>query len=241
MTNNIDIFSSAKPQGGEFFKFQNVGDSIQGTYIDVRVGTDSFGNQQTIYVLQDSTGKVWNLGFRQSSMIIHERMAGIHFGQIVGFRFDEHRESKKNPGTKAKIIRIYADSKMLDHEWLKAQRELEATFGASQGNAVANPVQPIGQPQKKEDVFGFDGEEDTENSDVPFNSPATGGSSPVEDAKPRNEAVDAIRNLAKTKGLTTEAMSETEADAVIEKYTGHTLVEENLTKVIIALTGYVSK
>jgi hypothetical protein len=241
MTNNIDIFSSAKPQGGEFFKFQNVGDSIQGTYIDVRVGTDSFGNQQTIYVLQDSTGKVWNLGFRQSSMIIHERMAGIHFGQIVGFRFDEHRESKKNPGTKAKIIRIYADSKMLDHEWLKAQRELEATFGGSPVQAV-NPVQSTGQQQKNEDTYGFDGEEEeTENQDIPFNSPATGGSSPVEEAKPRNEAVDAIRNLAKTKGLTTEAMSEAEADEVIEKYTGHTLVEENLTKVIIALTGYVSK
>ena len=226
---NVDIFESAKPQSGKFFSFKNVGDSIQGTYIDVRNGIDSFGNQQTIYVIQDNKGDVWNLGFRMTALVIHERMNGIKFGQIVGFRFDEHRDSKKNPGTKVKIIRIYADPKLVDQEWLEHQKAVEANYARPSGSVVSAEVK--------------DGEIDEE--DIPFGAPSNvvpaGGSLPTAEAKPRNEAIDAIRNLAKTKGLTNDSMTEEEADAVIEKYTGLTLSEEHLTKVIISLTGYVSK
>jgi hypothetical protein len=228
----IDIFSSAKPQSGKFFAFKNVGDSIQGTYIDVRNGIDSFGNQQTIYVLQDANGEVWNLGFRLTALVIHERMNGIRFGQIVGFRFDEHRDSKRNPGTKVKIIRIYADPKLVDQEWLDHQKAVEANYARPSAAVVAAEVK-----EEEEDPFDDD--------DIPFGAPSSAapatGNLPKAEEKPRNEAVDAIRNLAKTKGLTSESMTEEEADAVIEKYTGLSLTEENLTKVIISLTGYVSK
>lgn len=237
---SVDIFQSAKPQSGEFFKFQNVGDSIQGTYIDIRNGIDSFGNQQTIYVLQDTNGKVWNLGFRLTSLVIHERMNGVKFGQIVGFRFDEHRDSKRNPGTKVKIIRIYADPKLVDQEWLDHQKSVEATYARPSASVVAAEV------AKDED--------DDFTDDLPdFHAPATAtastgaatsGSGIVEETQEKssgNAAIDAIRNLAKTKGLTNESMSEAEADSVIEVYTQLSLTEENLTKIIIALTGYVAK
>lgn len=228
---DFNIFDNAKPQSGEFFKFKSVGDAVQGTYIDVRNGTDSFGNQQTIYVLQDKEGKVWNLGFRQTAMVIHERMNGIRFGQIVGFKFDEERDSKKNPGTKVKIIRIYADPKFVDHEWLSHQKEIEKNY--------SRPSSVEAQPSAQDDFDNW-GEDD-----VPFTAPADAGAStvsaPAGEAKPRNEAIDAIRTLAKTKGLTNDTMSEEEADAVIEKYTELALTEENLTKIIIKLTGYVSK
>lgn len=229
---NIDIFSSAKPQGGKFFSFKNVGDSIQGTYIDVRNGIDSYGNQQTIYVIQDKNGEVWNLGFRMTALVIHERMNGIRFGQIVGFRFDEHRDSKKNPGTKVKIIRIYADPKLVDQEWLDHQKAVEANYARPSATVVAAEV-------SKDEEGDFT--DDLPNFSAPSGALPAGGSLPFPEDKSRNEAIDAIRNLAKTKGLTTEAMSEEEADAVIEAYTGLTLSEENLTKVIIALTGFVSK
>lgn len=232
--NDINIFDSAKPQSGKWFKFANVGDSIQGTYVDVRNGTDSFGNQQTIYVLQDASGEVWNLGFRLTATVIHERMNGIRFGQIVGFRFDEHRESKKNPGTKVKIIRIYADPKLVDHEYLAHQAQVEKNFTKPSAAAVDAAKQA-------QDDFDNYGEED----DVPFEAPADAGaatvSAPVANEKPRNEALDAIRNLAKTKGLTNDTMTEEDADKVIEQYAGFPLTEENLTKIIIKLTGYVSK
>lgn len=238
MAQEFDIFSNATPQSGEFFKFKNVGDSVQGTYIDVRNGTDSFGNQQTIYVLQDKNGKVWNLGFRHTAMVIHERMNGIRFGQIVGFKFDEERESKRNPGTKVKIIRVYADPKFVDHEWLAHQKEVEKTYTKA-------PTQSLGGNN-------YEPADESEDEDfkVPADAGAAAGSFPntpadevetAEEEEPKNEAVEAIRNLAKTKGLTNESMTRAEADRVIEQYTELSLTEENLTKIIIKLTGYVSK
>jgi hypothetical protein len=228
MSKNINIFENAKPQSGEFFKFKNVGDEIQGTYIDVRNSIDSFNNQQTIYVIQDAEGKVWNLGFRQTSIVVHERMNGIKFGQIVGFRFDEERDSKKNPGTKAKIIRIYADPKFVDQEWLAHQKEIEANF-ASPNDSYTPPVETIPD------------DEDYNDFTAPLDATPAEGNLPTAEAKSQNEAIDAIRTLAKTKGLTNDKMSEEEADKAIEKYTGLKLEESNLTKIIIALTGYVSK
>ena len=230
--NNVDIFKSAKPQSGEFFKFQNVGDAIQGTYIDVRNGIDSFGNQQTIYVLQDVDGKIWNLGFRLTSLVIHERMNGVKFGQIVGFRFDEHRESKRNPGTKVKIIRIYADPKLVDQEWLEHQKSVEATYVRPSASVVAAEV-----AQNDEDGFT----DDLPDFQAPSTATASTGAAVSAEKSSGNAAIDAIRNLAKTKGLTNDTMSESEADSVIEVYTQLSLTEENLTKIIIALTGYVAK
>lgn len=235
--NNVNIFDSAKPQSGEFFKFKNVGDSIQGTYVDVREGVDSFSNHQKIYVLQDADGKVWNLGFRDSSVIIHERMDTIRFGQIVGFKYDEERESKRNPGTKVKIIRIYADAKFVDQDWLDHQKALEANY-------AGNPkVTPYVAPAVKSDYDNMTAGPD-KKEDVPFNAPSDAtavGGTPIVVEKPRNEAIDAIRNLAKTKGLTDDTMTEEAADAVIEKYTEFKLEEINLTKIIIKLTGFVNK
>ena len=225
----IDIFENAKPQSGEFFKFKEVGDSIQGTYVNVREGIDSFGNDQMIYVLQDTSGKIWNIGFRKTSEIITERMRSISFGTIVGFKFDEHRDSKRNPGTKAKIIRIYADPKFVDHDWLKQQKELEAKFGSPAASQAIRPASP------KERL-----EEEFPEFDAPANVKVAGGNLPTAEVTQRNEAMDAIRNLAKTKGLTNDTMSEAEADKVIEQYTGFALTEENLTRIIIKLTGFVS-
>ena len=222
---NIDIFNSAKPQDGEFFKFKNVGDQVQGTYVDKREATDTFGNQQTIYVLQTPEGKIWNLGFRQTSVIVHERMNGIRFGQIVGFRFDEERDSKKQPGVKAKIIRIYADPKLVDAAWLEQRAKIEANYQTS--NTTASEAI------------------DEEDEDLPFKSPVDVAQDeenlPTTDAEPKNEAIDAIRNLALTKGLTNDQMKDEEADKTIEAFTSLSLTEENYTKVIIALTGFVKK
>jgi hypothetical protein len=254
MSENIDIFTSAKPQGGDFFKFKNVGDSIQGTYIDKRNGIDSFNNAQTIYIIQDATGKVWNLGFRQTAVVIHERMNGIRFGQIVGFRFDEERESKRTPGTKIKIIRIYADPKLVDQKWLDDRKAIEEKYGpteplppytaptvvSQQIPAHPKPNSVVVPPSPQDE---FDEGDVTPEGEQPFKAPVdaapAGGNLPATDTKPRSEALDAIRTLAMTKGLTNDQMSPPGRDKIIELYTGYKLTDENATKIIIKLTGYV--
>lgn len=218
MSNNVNIFENATPNSGEFFKFKNIGDGIQGTYIDKTEGTDSFGNEQIIYMIKDSDDKIWNIAFRKASAFVHERMASIKLGQIVGYRFDEEKESKKMPGTKAKIIRIYADNKFVDKEWLDRQKELELP-GATTAYAEDNDIDPA-----IKDVFT-----------APADATAVTGTMPTE---PKNDALDAIRTLARTKGLTHETMTQEDSDRAIEAFAELSLTEENMTKIIIKLTGF---
>lgn len=238
----INIFSSAKPQSGEFFKFKNVGDAIQGTYIDQREGIDGFQNPQIIYVLADASGKVWNLGFRKTANITHEKMASVRFGQIIGFKFDEEKPSKRTPGTKIKIINIYSDPKVVDQAWLNQRSALEGGLRGSVMNTAPAPTHTVASAPAKVDPqdrppFGEGSEEEFgEEFEAPTSASPTSGA--MTNGEPQNEALDAIRNLAKTKGLTSDSMSVSEADAIIENYVGLPLTEANLTKVIIKLTEY---
>lgn len=214
MSKDLNIFDEALPQDGEFFNFKEVGDSIQGTYIDSREGTDSYDNEQTIYVIKDSEDKVWNVGFRNSNVFVNERMSKIKLGQIVGFRFDEERDTKKG-ANKAKIIKIYADNKFIDKEWLAAKKELDELSGSE---------------EKKE---SFEAPKDTEAATV---TPPE-----VEEDPEENDALNAIRQLAKTKGVTKGAETPKEEDEVIEVFAGLKLTEDNFTKIIVKLTGYTEK
>lgn len=229
---NVNIFDEAKP--GVFFKFEKVGDSIQGTYIGKIKGRSKF-NEQIIYIIQDKSGNVWNVGFPINRGIIHERMNSILFGQIVGFRLDEMRPTDK--GNDAKIIRIYADPKFIDKEWLKAQKEL----GVDPNGRTSGAVNPNTTIETEEDDPVIDDPSMFNGKPYEFKAPdsaePSGGSIPKEQ-KRSNSALDAIRSLANTKGLTNESMSQAEVDNAIEAYTGLELTEENLTKIIIKLTGY---
>jgi len=227
---NVNIFECAKPQGGEFFKFKNLGDSIQGTYIDVRESIDSYGNEQFIYVLVDASGKIWNLGFRKTATIIHERMKGIHFGQIVGFRFDEERESKRNQGTKVHIIRIYADPKLVDTAWLEQRKQIEATWGSPE--ARMTPVTPQ-TPAPAAKVY-----DDGNTFKAPDNAVSAQANLPVEKKGAGDEAIKAIFNLAITKGLINDGMDEYESIQKIEQFSGLALTDDNFTKIIIKITGF---
>lgn len=217
----MNIFDNVTPSSGEFFKFKNIGDSIQGTYIDKSEGTDSFGNDQNIYVIKDKDGKTWNVAFRKESQFVNERMAGIRLGQIVGFRFDEERDSKKMPGKKAKIIRIYADSKFVDNEWLASQRNLDLS-GVSNDRGAVSEESEVDQAVK--DVF-----------EVPADATAASGSLPT--AEKTGGALEAVRQLARTKGLTSDTMPIADQDQLIETFAEMPLTEQNMTKIIIALTG----
>lgn len=235
MDNNssVDIFSSTTPQNGEFFKFKNIGDQVQGTYIGVRNAIDQFGNPQTIYILTDTDGKVWNLGFRDTNVVINERMASVRFGQIVGFKFEEERDSKKQQGIKVKIIRVYADQKFVDHNWLEHQKQLSASYSRPAGVAT-NPNDFVDEDWDNDESFV-----------APTNAGASGQNLPLGTttvSAPSNDgAIDAIRNLARLKGLTQEGMSVGDSDKLIEQYTELPLIEDNFTKIIIKLTSFTNK
>lgn len=241
----INIFDEVKQ--GKFFKFEKVGDFIQGTYIDKSRGKTKFG-EQIIYILKDTEGNVWNVGISVAKENFHERMKGILFGQIVGFKFDEERPTDK--GNNAKIIRIYADSKFVDSEWLSTQQKLGIDPNRNFGKPTPSNEGPTGKGSTEE----IAGDTDGLFNGKPFvfkapeeASPAGGGLpkdeikvSEIDFGAPKNDALDAIRQLATTKGLTA-GMNFEDADAAIIQYTGLPLTDENFTKIIIKLTGYTKE
>ena len=223
MSENDSVFNSPQPPNGEFFKFAQIGDAIEGTYIDKREAVDSFGNMQAIFILKDSKGVIHNVGLNKNSVsfkIISERMAkeGITLGHIVGFKYDAQADSKKQPGTKAKVINPYFDKRLIDQTWLTSREGIDA---------IAN-IDSNANRQKQYNDF-----------DAPTDATPIGENLPSGNTEPQNEALTAIRNLAKTKGLTNESMTEAEADRKIEEYTEMPLTEEHLTKIIIKLTAFV--
>jgi hypothetical protein len=211
----IDIFANtnAAPQNGEFFKFAEIGNGVQGTYVDKREGVDGFHNNQIIYVLKDKDGKLWNAAFRATSVVVHERMKNVRLGTIVGFRYDSDGTVKRgaNAGTSFKIINPYFDAKTVDKEWL-------ADHPNAQVDSISIPEVRRGDEE---------GDEGPMHVETTSKEPAISESS-----------LEAIRNLAKAKGLIESGFSTEEGDTAVEEFTGLELTEDNLAKIIIALTTY---
>lgn len=119
----IDIFSVAEQTPhGEFFKFEKIGDQIQGTFIDAYETQDSYGNDQRVVVLKDSNDKVWNIGIRIGT-VFHKESLPMILGEIIGFRYDRDVPSKVKKGTNAKVINIYRDPSVIDQRWLAERAE----------------------------------------------------------------------------------------------------------------------
>ena len=236
-SSDVDIFSQVKQ--GTFFKFEKVGDAVQGTYIGKMSAEGKFGPQM-VYSLQDKQGAVWNVSFNKNKKMVIDRMNEIRFGQIVGFKFDETRPTDK--GNDAKIIRIYADPKFIDHEWLAAQKELRESSGD-----FTSPTAGVTDHEEEEEMVEsavqdpsmFNGKPFTAPSDAaPIGANMPEGAVPQEEPKQKNEALDAIRQLAITKGLVDASMPQVAIDRVISEFAGLPMIETNLTKIIIALTGF---
>lgn len=237
MSDDFSIFDSASSQDrGEFFKFDKQGDRVEGTYIDVREAIDSFNNEQIIYVLMDrkNGNKIWNVGIRKWNVGVIDIMKATRLGQIVGFWHDGQKESKK---TKRMFndIKVAADPRFFDKEWLEQQKTIEKAF---EGMPRASEV----TPRKETEDFG-------DFQDAPSNaqplqtgvaqSPSQADEGPAVD--PGNMTMDsilAVRALARSKGLVTEGMSDADADRAIVAYTGLEYAQENLTSIIVKLTAY---
>ena len=216
----LDIFSIGDPQAvGKFFSFKEVGDSVKGTYIDVREGVDTFNNDQYIYVLKDKEGEIHNIGVRKSNEILVEEMNAKKFGDIIGLKYDEDKESKRYPGKFAKIIRVYPfrEQGPVDEAWLAERAVIDEKLGRVSPASVKNVVEPVGEVAPVSDGVA---------------------TAVTTDKKEDSEAAEAVRNLARAKGLATAEMTNEEADAAVLAFTGLPLTDENLGQAIVKISNY---
>jgi hypothetical protein len=233
MNEELDIFSIGDPQTGKFFYHKEVGDSIKGTYIDIQEGVDGYDNEQYIYVLKDESGDIWKVGVNKKNTILVEEMNNKKLGDIIGLKYDEQRESKRFPGKMAKIIRVYPYRTQgpVDEAWLAEREEIEKKLGHA-----PKPIAENEPAKETEEAVQVDEEKPIATGVAATTETEVAVETPKED----DGAFTAIRDLALSKGLVTDKMTNEDIDKKIVEYTELPLEEENFSQIIIKLTGYTS-
>jgi len=216
----MNIFEQGKAMSITNFFFIKVGDEVQGTYIGKREKDENgnyerdpkYGNEIITYEFQTPSGIV-NVPFSYKTklgkvMRIHEEMAHVNFGQIIGIKFVE---KGANGVGDFKNIKVFADKKYIDEGWVKAHAN-----GSNDSGLGAN-AQPNQPSTPTDDGFGAFGEKKTEPE--PF----------ISEGSSVEAKLKAISELAKTKlGVIDPARIK---DVVMEK-TELAFIQSNYVKII---------
>lgn len=116
----VDIFKEGKEVQAGWAQFKNVGDKVQGTYIDkFEQKSQKYNQDQIIYVLKDGLSLI-NVGFNKSKIRLHQKFEALKFGQIIGIEYVGTREGLAG-GNPQKIYKIVADPTIVDSAWLESQ------------------------------------------------------------------------------------------------------------------------
>jgi hypothetical protein len=214
----VNIFEEAKETVmPSWMKFQNPGDSVQGTYVGKILGQiDGYGNEQIVYQLLQEDGSVMNVGFGLNKKFINADMAKANFGQIVGFKYKGKITIKDKFGkaVEVKDVVLHQDPKIVNEAWLKdnAGNMPKVTQAAAK---TAEDTEDTG------DFKAFDNVADaaTEPEDVPFSTPSS---------LTKEDQLAVIQKLAKDKLGATDEQSTKEK---VMEVTGIAFIPVNYTKI----------
>lgn len=131
---DVDIFDEVDAYTtSNYAKFENIGDSVQGTYIkrdDTVINT--YGSPQTVVTLKQKNGELINVSIRHTKTFLLQMLDKVKYGQIIGFKFTGIKENPgKNP---TKIIKLAQDPNIVDTQWLNENK--------SRIRPVKNPDSP---------------------------------------------------------------------------------------------------
>ena len=114
----VDIFEQGKVLNIEPVYLKELGDKVQGTYIGVKKNvciSEKYGQFGNTYQLETPEG-IKEISFGTTKKI-NEDMKFVKFGQIIGFQHFGKKTMKD--GREFNDIKIIADPKIVDTEWLK--------------------------------------------------------------------------------------------------------------------------
>lgn len=123
MNSNIDKELDALQRKGEqiasarWFKFEKVGDSVQGTFISVSRQTSQLGQDQFIYVLKDGAN-TYNVARNISDKRVRRVMDYAKLGQIVRFVLTDIIPNKVKGFNAIKAVDVYTQPSLIDKVWL---------------------------------------------------------------------------------------------------------------------------
>ena len=136
-SDGVNIFDIVpEPERLNYFKFENIGDAVQGTYVGRKDDSiNSYGSPQTLVTLKTSDGEMITVSIRHSKVGLLKILDGAKLGQIIGFQFTGE---KPNPGKQpTKFIRLAHDPNVVDEEWLKEQEGKIASVPAASAPSTA--------------------------------------------------------------------------------------------------------
>jgi hypothetical protein len=229
MENNIDFYNEENKVSGSFFKFDNIGDEVKGTLIDVSEKDDSFkpGQKQKIYEIKNfEDGEILLVGGRP---VIDPQMKNIRKGQIIAIKFEATKPAKKAGFNPVKLIQVYAPKNaegtgpLMDEEWLAYNHDDNSS---SEPSVSANPATPqTGSLNDGNFHEAEDGEITIEKVDFNTNKEAT----PVQETTtdPNKVAIDEIKALAISKLKVTEDMAFTK----VMELTGLAIIPQNFVAI----------
>lgn len=117
---NINIFDKVDVEETKnYFKFNEVGDKVQGTYVSKQESIDTYNNPQTLVGLKQADGTIITVSVRHNKIGLLNELNKASLGQVIGFVFTG---TKENPGRQpTKFIRLVQDPQYTDKEWLAEQ------------------------------------------------------------------------------------------------------------------------
>lgn len=135
----MSIFDDNNKVTSNYWKYDTVGDKIEGTYIDRRVTTNRLkpDAEQIVYTLKQPDGIVTDVYGKPG---IDAQMKNVKLGQIIGFEFKEEKEATVPGHNNTKIVQVYANPKIVDENWLKGIDDEQAINAAE---AVGTPAASV--------------------------------------------------------------------------------------------------
>ena len=113
----ISIFEVDPPVLSKFFKFEKIGDQVEGTFIKRNDCIDNYGKEQAVVYLLKKDGETVAVGITKTKTAVIEKLEKCERGQVIGFRFVAL--GKEQTGRKrSKIIYLSSDKGVVDSEWI---------------------------------------------------------------------------------------------------------------------------
>jgi len=125
----------------DYFKFVEVGDKVQGTYVSRNDrSVDGYQNPQTLVGLLQEDGTVKTISIRHTKVGLLEELDKVRLGQIIGFTFTG---TKDNPGKQpTKFIKLVHDPKYIDETWLTEYNKRQAELANPTAGMTVEQIFP---------------------------------------------------------------------------------------------------
>jgi len=123
----------------QYWKYPNVGDKVEGTYVERRVTTNRLKKdaEQIVYSIMLEDGTFTDVYGKPG---IDAQMRNVKLGQIIGFEFVREDPPKQAGHSPTKIVQVYANPKTVNEDWIKGING-EATVPQAAGPVTPEQTQ----------------------------------------------------------------------------------------------------